>query len=160
MQVKTAMKGLFVLAVTTAFIFGLLVKFLQEKLNISNERQYRPHPKADDLKYILLYTKYCGEKNLWRFQEGRQSFIDYKCPESRCFLTNNASTLPSLKDFDALLFHLKDIRIDDLPSSDNRRPSQRYVMANVESPVNAGAKIVRLLEALPDRVYRNVHKVW
>ncbi len=41
----------------------------------------------------------------WSFGEGQEGFIKHKCPVNNCYLTRNRSALPSLGDFDALLFN-------------------------------------------------------
>ncbi len=56
------------------------------------------------VKIILYYTNYFNNK-LWTFGEGHKVFIKHKCPVTNCFLTSNRSALPSLGDFDALIFN-------------------------------------------------------
>ena len=57
------------------------------------------------------------------------------CPESRCFLTSDRKYLGSVSDFDAIIFHQRSIRLQDIPAK--RGPDQRYVQWMFESPAHS-----------------------
>lgn len=95
---------------------------------------YNENYKVNSMKHILYYTNYWEGKD-FQFGIGQQPFIDYKCPYTNCYATNNRTHLSSsLSNFDALLFH----PIDGDPQFDQirkwRRPHQRFVLMYMESP--------------------------
>ncbi len=60
----------------------------------------------EDAKKILLYTDFYGWSRKWPHGQGHRKFVRYKCPVSNCHMTHNKSLLPSVADFDALVFNL------------------------------------------------------
>lgn len=76
-------------------------------------------------KYILRYTPFFESEEWFT-----TSFAD--CPVSDCVITSDRQALPSMGDFDAVLFHVRDQR----PSTTLpwRQPHQRFVFFNMESP--------------------------
>ncbi len=58
--------------------------------------------------------------------------MQHGCPVSDCAATDNRSALGSVADFDAVVFHLRNLHEDDLP--ERRAAEQRYVMFMLESP--------------------------
>jgi hypothetical protein len=78
----------------------------------------------------------------WGLDLGASSFE--RCPVSNCLLTNNRSSLPLLSDFDAVLFHLRNMdgggRRVAVPNQKRRKNGQRYVMFLMESPQHDGFK--------------------
>lgn len=59
-------------------------------------------------KKILYFNNYFHLTD-WRFGFGHQPFISANCPQSNCFVTNDRKILPSLAEFDAILFHARDM---------------------------------------------------
>ena len=97
---------------------------------------YNPRRNYLDVKNILLYTKYYGGED-WPLQNGPAIFKD--CPVSNCIITKDRQHLSSVSEFDAILFHHKDINMlkdSQLPNEKQRRSNQRYVMYFSESPMN------------------------
>ncbi len=55
-------------------------------------------------KKILFYDEMTNQ--LWRpYGIGHSPFVTHRCPVSNCYLTTNLTLLPSLGDFDAILFN-------------------------------------------------------
>ncbi len=55
-------------------------------------------------KKILFYDELLGQQ--WKpYGVGNKNFETYDCPIKNCFLTSNLTLLPSLGDFDAILFN-------------------------------------------------------
>ena len=54
------------------------------------------------------------------------------CPVSNCLLTANRSLLPSLHQYDALLFHSWKMFAPDVPVPPVRSPHQRYILFSNE----------------------------
>ncbi len=100
-------------------------------------------PAADisSTKHVLLFTSYFDMKT-WGMPLGRDAFS--RCPVSNCRLTNDRTDMPSISDYDAVLFHLRDVNTNvrrvAVPNQRKRRPSQRYVMFLMESPQHDGFK--------------------
>jgi alpha-1,3-fucosyltransferase len=95
-------------------------------------------PPIPPLKYILYYNKYWGSTD-FQFGQGQQPFIDYGCPIHDCYATSNRSTLTSLSDFDAILFHVH--RLKDAMTTASRHAAWRqhhqvFVMMTMESPLH------------------------
>ncbi len=92
-------------------------------------------------KKILYFTSYFDMKD-FAFGFGHEPFVTFNCPVHQCYATNNRSLLPSLADFDAILFHMRDMERKHgrlmVPNQSKRRPQQRYVMFLMESPENDG----------------------
>ena len=62
-------------------------------------------PPFDATKTILLYTPYFRSRD-WELGElGTAPFSE--CPVSNCHVTDDTAELPSVAEFDAVLFHLK-----------------------------------------------------
>jgi len=59
-------------------------------------------------KKILYFNNYFHLTD-WRFGFGNEPFISAKCPQTNCFVTNDRKLLGSLADFDAILFHARDM---------------------------------------------------
>jgi hypothetical protein len=57
-------------------------------------------------KKILYFNNYF---HLMDHGFGSEPFISAKCPQTNCFLTNDRKLLGSLADFDAILFHARDM---------------------------------------------------
>ena len=89
---------------------ALLADDMEQRLQLSNVNSNSVEDVKDDedVKHILTFTPFFSVPK-WGFGEGRQPFIDAGCPETRCAMTDNRSALP-LADFDALLFHIRDMK--------------------------------------------------
>jgi len=90
-------------------------------------------------KKILYFNNYFHLTD-WRFGFGNQPFISNNCPQTNCYVTNDRKLLDSLADFDAILFHARDMdkRVIQVPSQTRRKSHQRYVFFLMESPLNDG----------------------
>ena len=44
-----------------------------------------------------------------RFGFGQEPFISSNCPVTNCYVTDNRSLLSSISEFDAILFHARDM---------------------------------------------------
>ena len=63
------------------------------------------HPPFNSTKTILLYTPYFKSRD-WELGElGTAPFSE--CPVRDCHVTDDPAELPSVAEFDAVLFHLK-----------------------------------------------------
>ena len=61
-----------------------------------------------------------------------------KC-SNNCVITNNKEQLRSLSDFDAVIFHYRDLDklgYTDLPNPEFQRQTPRYIMFFMETPQN------------------------
>ena len=72
-------------------------------------------------KTILVYTPYFHMKD-WDFGFGQEPFVRHKCPVTNCFVTNERRYLPHYGDYDAIVFHIRDLK--DFPEQRTRRPEQ------------------------------------
>ena len=84
-------------------------------------------------KYILFFTTFWDTAP--NLPVGPTLFE--QCPVTNCFITHNKHELPSISQFDAVIFHMVDIELleqEELPDQMHRSPKQRYVMLIAESP--------------------------
>ena len=110
-----------------------------EYLKFSNFKETTPRDNSTtrndtSVKRILLFTPYF-DLDTWGLKMGSAAFE--QCPVSNCHLTNNRDELDTMADFDAILFHLRNMdssRRVPVPNQRKRRPQQRYVMFLMESP--------------------------
>lgn len=116
--------------------------FKSEYSSSAGEEEDEPHTQEDKFEFksakkILFFTSYFHLTD-WQFGFGHQPFLDHGCPVNNCYTTNNKSLLASLADFDAILFHIRDMNKGHLalPHPKKRKASQRYVMFLMESPMN------------------------
>ena len=56
-------------------------------------------------KKILFYNAYFDMRS-YNFGFGQRPFVDYGCKVTNCYTTQYRSLLPSIADFDAVMFHL------------------------------------------------------
>ncbi|CAL1278123.1 unnamed protein product [Larinioides sclopetarius] len=83
-------------------------------------------------KIILVWTSWNSVRktiNYYFLQSGNRTFIKYKCPNPKCVVTFQRKNL--LKA-DAIVFHLLDTDIQDLPTI--RDPHQIWILYNMEPP--------------------------
>ena len=94
-----------------------------------------PEPVPPLPKMILYYTKVFDMEN-FAFGFGREPFLNLGCPVNNCFATNNRSFLEDLSDFDAIMFHSRNMNTKhlDIPDQSKRKPHQRYVFFSKENP--------------------------
>ena len=84
---------------------------------------------------ILLFTTFFGRDDWWLGNRMGSALFESTCSVSNCRITNDRMELGSISEFDAILFHYRDMAINpELPNQRLRRPEQRYVMFFVESP--------------------------
>ncbi len=101
------------------------------------------------LKTILYYSLFDGGRD-FQFGFGHSPFVRHGCPVSGCLLTANRSLLPSVADFDAVLFHPVRMARERggrgrLEVPRERRASQRYVMVLAEPPPRLRDSLYRRL---------------
>ena len=86
---------------------------------------------------ILYYTPWWPDHALpktWDLGEGSSPFAH--CPQQRCYITANRSHLPSLAQFDALLFHSWNLFHKPAPRTTIPRVrslEQRYILFSLEA---------------------------
>lgn len=90
-------------------------------------------------KVVLLWTTWCGRRSYPYFVE---DVIDRKCPQE-CIFTSRRDQLQSS---DAVLFHGKDIQLDDMPTYRNSR--QRWIFFSLEPPVATPAEMLRAMNGM------------
>lgn len=79
---------------------------------------------------VVLWTSYFGEVNHPSFDDS--PFDSDRCSYNNCeFFTDREIALQA----DAIVFHQADVNLKDMPKT--RRPHQRWVMFNQESPPNS-----------------------
>ena len=84
-----------------------------------------------DTKYILYWNS-AYESTKYGFCCGQKPFLEYNCPVSNCFATDDRNYFgDKASKFDAILFHQRSLEKDDLPKI--RTSSQRYIMFMLES---------------------------
>ncbi|XP_015781539.1 alpha-(1,3)-fucosyltransferase C [Tetranychus urticae] len=86
---------------------------------------------------ILLWTDFFSQKNYVR-DEWRSN-----CDYTNCRFTSNRSIL---ENADGLIFHARDINISDLPNK--RKPEQRWIFLNHESPAHTSFSSLSSLDGL------------
>ncbi|XP_045032420.1 alpha-(1,3)-fucosyltransferase C-like isoform X1 [Daphnia magna] len=101
-------------------------------------------PCQTDRKIIILYwTKYFRSTD-FGFGMGLTPFHECHTNQTSnrrgCLTTTDRSFV---NDSDAILFHARDININDLPPAGWRRPHQNYVFLLYESPVNTNLNMLR-----------------
>lgn len=103
----------------------------------NDERQYHPNNNENnDTKYILYYTPFWNHKD-HNFGFGQEPFQQKCSSGNKCFATDNRDHLPSMGDFDAVIFHYVDFHYPQQQVHSIKRwrkPHQRFVYFNVESP--------------------------
>ncbi|GBM36222.1 Glycoprotein 3-alpha-L-fucosyltransferase A [Araneus ventricosus] len=83
-------------------------------------------------KIILVWTSWNSVRktiNYYFLQSGNRTFIKYKCPNPKCVVTFQRK---NLRKADAIMFHLIDTDIQDLPTI--RHPHQIWILYNMEPP--------------------------
>jgi len=93
----------------------------------------------ESLKKILYFNKYFHLTD-WRFGFGQEPFISSNCPVTNCYVTDDRSLLSSISEYDAILFHARDMdkRVIQVPNQERRKQNQVYVFFLMESPLNDG----------------------
>ena len=133
-SVKTVFAVVFLI-----FIASLLVSQQptqrQNGIHQQMGRKTEPLYRNRSVKTILYFTPYFHMID-WDFGFGQQPFVSNNCPVQNCVITNNRSHLSNLNEFDAILFHIRDLK-NAIPKATMRKPKQRYVMFLMESPMNA-----------------------
>lgn len=90
-----------------------------------------------ELRYILIYT----QTNTHPFDSiqvmKQYIFRERRCLFHNCYLTNDSSYLPDMKDFDAVLFNAMELdKLMENGLPDRRGPDQKYIFVSTESPNN------------------------
>ncbi len=130
-------------------LWGLTCLVGKHLENVDMQTNYRPIFVAQQqgknkksvqpsMKKILFYTPFFHMQD-WEFGFGHEPFVNFQCPVSSCFTTNNKSQFGSILEFDAILFHIRDMHLsNDKPIMtqlpDIRGDHQRYVFFLMESP--------------------------
>ena len=81
---------------------------LRPPLVLSKSLEQQQKFNFNSSKKILYFNKYFHLTD-WRFGFGHDPFISAGCPQANCFVTNDRKLLGSLADFDAILFHARDM---------------------------------------------------
>ncbi|XP_034935390.1 alpha-(1,3)-fucosyltransferase C-like [Chelonus insularis] len=91
-----------------------------------------PQGLNDSTKLVLFWNTMFGDET---FYFGRGDVFENcpNIPKGSCYATHNRYAA-NVENFDAILFHGNELDIGDLPKK--RRPHQRYIFTNLESPVN------------------------
>lgn len=112
----------------------------EEEVNELDHEYDQEIQKDKNLKYILFYNSYWNILD-YQFGIGNQPFLDYHCPISNCFTSNDPSLFDwknkahSLSQFDAILIHAPEFVRQAVPYIQTWRQSfQRFVFMNMESP--------------------------
>ncbi len=111
----------------TFFSFIISVRYgngLQSRVQVKNGTG------GGSTKYILYWNEAYGSKE-YGFCCGAKPYQDFGCKFRNCHVTNNRSLLPSIDQFDAILFHQRSLDKNDLPAK--RSPHQKYIMYILES---------------------------
>jgi len=101
---------------------------------------YMQRESEPEFKIILLWNTFFedpsyGFRSLVGDQwQSNDTFYKLGCAQSRCLVTRNRNLMEQ-SQFDAILFHERNIKTKDLPSKDQRRPDQIYIHYNLESPI-------------------------
>ncbi|KFM80284.1 Glycoprotein 3-alpha-L-fucosyltransferase A, partial [Stegodyphus mimosarum] len=83
-------------------------------------------------KIILLWTPWNSIRktiNYYFLRPGNKTFVKHNCPNPNCVATQNRK---NLQKADAVLFHLIDTNVTDLPL--NRTSNQIWILYNMEPP--------------------------
>ena len=100
-------------------------------------------PEWTAMKKILFYTPFFS-RNDYSFGFGHEPFLNNNCSVSNCITTNNKKLLNSISEFDAILFHARDLDLTDLPIS--RNINQYYIMFEEESPLMDSYPVMEFLK--------------
>jgi hypothetical protein len=101
--------------------------------NVALARARHADEGEEQLKTILMWNDAYGVRK-YDIGWGREPFIKFKCPETRCVATANRSFLAGGESkFDAILIHQRGIDWNDMPNPARRRTEQRYVFWVMES---------------------------
>ncbi|GIY09811.1 hypothetical protein CEXT_364081 [Caerostris extrusa] len=86
-------------------------------------------------KIILLWTTFFGSVN----------YVPktLNCPKFKCFVTSDRNYL---NRSDGLIFHLRDIQLNDMPSI--RAPEQVWILLHHESPSHTPSDILKFVDGL------------
>lgn len=118
--------------------YEVLEEFLVDD---EKSQDYNEDQKEDDTKYILLWTKFFGDKK-WGLEndhEDQKYFEKNSCPYTNCVITNN-KRLKQPYLFDAVIFHGAETWDLQMPPQ-YRSPHQLYVMGSMESPSEVKHKL-------------------
>uniref|UniRef100_A0A182SWT6 Fucosyltransferase n=1 Tax=Anopheles maculatus TaxID=74869 RepID=A0A182SWT6_9DIPT len=111
-------------------------KVLDDHNRARAERIEQEVGQAGRTRYILLYTSFFEEKRWGLLAEtlGPEFFAAKHCPVTECVLTSYHQLLPSITEYDAVVFHVATGWDGPLPTL--RSPHQVYVAALMESPAH------------------------
>ncbi|XP_040574510.1 alpha-(1,3)-fucosyltransferase C [Lepeophtheirus salmonis] len=98
-------------------------------LNLILQKDRQKNVNEKDLKIILAWNEAYGSKK-YDIGFGREPFYKYKCPETRCYMTDQRD-YKNVEDFDAIIFHQRSFKWSDIPKK--RKNHQRYIHWLVES---------------------------
>lgn len=92
---------------------------------------------ATEPKKILFFTSFF-DQSTWGFGAGGPELFKRKgCHVSNCVITDNKTQFGSMADFDAILFHMRNLNSKTgIPNQKKRKPNQSYVMMILESPMH------------------------
>lgn len=88
-------------------------------------------------KIILLWTTFFNNKNYISPLNGTS------CPITECIFTSDRKYYPIA---DAVIFHIRNVDLKDLPDESIRKPSQRWIMLLHESPEFTPKEVIKALD--------------
>ncbi|KAB7498702.1 Alpha-(1,3)-fucosyltransferase C, partial [Armadillidium nasatum] len=83
-------------------------------------------------KILIYYDPFHNETYTHGIAFGNRMFEDSCCKEKRCFVATTYTNKLPLKEYDALIIHLRGLNVSDLPRE--RAKHQRWIMLERESP--------------------------
>ncbi|KAL7647901.1 UNVERIFIED_CONTAM: hypothetical protein RMT77_001511 [Armadillidium vulgare] len=83
-------------------------------------------------KILIYYDPYHNETYTHGLAFGNKMFEDSCCKEKRCFIATTYTNKLPLKEYDALIIHLRGLNVSNLPRE--RAKHQRWIMLERESP--------------------------
>ena len=81
-------------------------------------------------KFILYWNEAYGSTE-YGFCCGQEPYERFHCKSRNCYVTNDRKYLPSVDQYDVILFHQRSLNKNDLPAK--RSSHQRYIMYMMES---------------------------
>ena len=112
------------------------------KIQVSSIEIFSGTKSHQSFKVILFWTRYFGSTD-FDFGLGWEPFIKANCPSNGQFACMTTSDRSFFNHSDAIVFHGRDIKINDLPPPSWRLPHQHYIFVLYESPVNTNMGMLR-----------------
>ena len=109
---------------TSVICVAVIISYILFYQTASPYRQPNPAPGVTkQTKFILAWNPFFGDKTYG--PPGGQRFS--QCPVSDCFVTADRKLMGSVSDFDAILFHLQTLSLeDDVPDPRSLELSTKF----------------------------------